>query len=249
MKFFTGCVCAAALVLAVPADAQMRSQALMRSPYTAVSDLEGPYGPPELPPPPRYGYGSGYSYDEAPGLLPPTEIYAVLRENGFSPLGVPRLRGHVYTIAAIDRRGDDGRLVIDARDGQILRFVPADGFGPASDRGEADLYEAQGAVPAPTMIRGGPPRPPAPIPHVASRGVPLPKAAPARGGTPVAAAGPVTSEPAPRPVSPPQRSAAVQPGQAEVAGPPAAAASTVGQAKPAPMILPTQEMPAVQGLD
>ena len=28
-----------------------------------------------------------------PTLLPATEVYTVLRENGFSPLGIPRLRG------------------------------------------------------------------------------------------------------------------------------------------------------------
>jgi hypothetical protein len=227
MKFFAGCMTAAALVLAVPADAQMSSQGSMRLPYTAVSDLDAPYGPPELPPPPRYGYGSGYSYDEAPGLLPPTEIYAVLRENGFSPLGVPRLRGNVYTIAAIDSQGDDGRLVIDARDGRILRFVPADGMGPASDGGIVEPYGSRGALSPPTLIRGGPPRPPAPIPHGASRNVPLPKAAPPRGT--LAAARPIATEPAPQPAQP-QQSAAMQ-------------------ARPAPTILPTQEMPAVQGLD
>ena len=224
MKFFTGCVAAAALVLAMPADAQV----LTRSPYTAVSDLDGPYGPPELPPPPRYSYGSGYSYDEVPGLLPPTEIYAVLHDNGFSPLGVPRLRGSVYTVAASGPRGDDGRLVIDARNGRIVRFVPVYGMGPAGNQGPADPYEAQGAVPPPTLIRGGPPRPPAPIPHVASR-VPLPKAAPPRGETALAAAKPAASEPVARPAPP-------------------AAAATVSQAKPSP-ILPTQDMPPVQGLD
>ena len=64
-----------------------------------------------------------------PGLLPLTEVYAVLRENGFSPLGIPRLRGFVYTIAVIDRGGEDGRLVIDARNGRIIRFMPAYGMG------------------------------------------------------------------------------------------------------------------------
>ncbi len=34
-------------------------------------------------------------------------------------------RGFVYTIAVIDRGGDDGRLVIDARNGRIIRFMPA----------------------------------------------------------------------------------------------------------------------------
>jgi len=31
----------------------------------------------------------------------------------------------VYTIAVMDRRGDDGRLVINARNGRIIRFMPA----------------------------------------------------------------------------------------------------------------------------
>src|SRR6516165_4206552 len=138
MKLFTGCVAAAALVLAASAaEAQVLANGWPRGPYTAVSDFNGPYGPPEAPPPRSYGYG--YERGPAPTLLPAEEVYAVLRENGFSPLGIPRLRGNVYTIAVIDRRGDDGRLVIDARDGRILRFVPAfgPGFGmePAYDEG------------------------------------------------------------------------------------------------------------------
>jgi hypothetical protein len=256
MKFFTGCVAAAALALvANAAEAQVAANGAARGAqgsYVAVSDFDGPYGPPEAapPPPPRYGYG----YDErgpGPALLPATEVYAVLRDNGFSPLGIPRLRGAVYTIAVIDRRGDDGRLVIDARDGRILRFMPtADAYGmaPAYEERAVAPYGPQSALPPPTAIRGGPPRPPASIPHVASRAVPLPKAAPLRGETPVAAAKPAASEPAPQqaqaPVAQPaQQTAAAQPKPAE------AAASTVGQVKPAPTILPTQDMPAAQGLD
>ncbi len=39
-------------------------------------------------------------------LLPPQEVYTVVRESGFSPLGMPRQRGFVYTIAVIDRGGE-----------------------------------------------------------------------------------------------------------------------------------------------
>ena len=134
MKFFTGCVAAATLALvATAAEAQVPANGAARGAYVAVSDFDGPYAPPEAAPPPRYGYGYGYEErGPAPALLPSTEVYAVLRENGFSPLGIPRLRGSVYTIAVIDRRGDDGRLVIDARDGRILRFMPAaDAYGMA----------------------------------------------------------------------------------------------------------------------
>jgi hypothetical protein len=254
MKFFTGCVVSATLVLAVSAaDAQVLANGPVRGPYVGVSDFDGPYGPPEAPPP-RYGYGSGYGYgyEQAPGLLPPAEVYAVLRENGFSPLGIPRLRGAVYTISVIDRRGDDGRLVIDARDGRILRFVPAFGpgfgMGPAYDEGAVAPYGPQGALPPPTLIRAGVPRPPASIPHVASRSVPIPKAAPPRAETPVATAKPVSSEPAPH-AQATQQAAAVQAKPAEVAATPPAAAPTVGQSRPAPTILPTKEMPAAQGLE
>lgn len=252
MKFFTGCVAAAALALAATAaQAQVPASGISGGTMIAVSDFDGPYGPGEAapPPPPRYGYGYGYEdRGPAPALLPATEVYAVLRENGFSPLGIPRLRGAVYTIAVIDRRGDDGRLVIDARDGKILRFMPAaDAYGMAPPYEEPPVasYRPQSALPPPTMVRGGPPRPPASIPHVASRTVPLPRAAPSRAEMPVAAAKP--AGPMSQQAQPAQQTAAVQAKPAEAA--PQAAAPTVVQAKPSATILPTQEMPAAQGLD
>ena len=128
MKFSTGWAALAALFFAVPAANGQGAPNGVGAPYTAASDFDGPYAamPPEAPAP-RYGYG--------PSLLPATEVYTVLRENGFSPLGIPRLRGSVYTIAVIDRRGGDGRLVIDARDGRIVRFLPARGIGFDDMRG------------------------------------------------------------------------------------------------------------------
>jgi hypothetical protein len=255
MKFFTGCVAAATLALAVTAaQAQVPTSGIAGGAVMAVSDFDGPYAPPEAapPPPPRYGYGYGYEErGPAPELLPSTEVYAVLRDNGFLPLGIPRLRGSVYTIAVIDRRGDNGRLVIDARDGRILRFMPAaDAYGmaPAYDEPTVAPYSPQSALPPPTVVRSGPPRPPAAIPHVASHTVPLPKAAPRRGETPVVGAKPV--EPTPQQAQAPQQAQPTQQTAAAMQAKPAeAAAPTVGQAKPAPTILPTQEMPAAQGLD
>ncbi|AWM04477.1 hypothetical protein [Bradyrhizobium amphicarpaeae] len=268
MKFFTGCVAAATLVLAVSAGhrqvlAQVPANGIARGAVIPVSDFDGPYAPGYAAPPmrPRYGqgynqgygynqdYGYNYGYDErGPALLPSTEVYAVLRESGFSPLGIPRLRGSVYTIAVIDRRGDDGRLVIDARDGRIIRFMPAaDAYGmaPAVEEPAIGSYGPQSALPPPTVIRSGPPRPPALIPHVASRTVPLPRAAPPRGQTPVAVK---PAEPVTQQAQAPTAQSAQQAATA-AAKPAEAAASTVGQARSAPAILPTQEMPAVQGLD
>jgi hypothetical protein len=71
MKFFTGCMAAATLALAAnAAQAQVPASGIYGGAKIAVSDFDGPYGPPEAaPPPPRYGYG----YEErgpAPALLP-----------------------------------------------------------------------------------------------------------------------------------------------------------------------------------
>lgn len=235
MRLLTGCVVAVLALAATSAAAQVTTPVPVGGTVIAVSDFDGPYAPSPPPLPPRYGYGTD---EPAPGplLLPAIEVYAVLRENGFSPLGIPRLRGGVYTIAAIDRRGDDGRLVIDARNGRILRFlraVDAYGMAPPSNQPAVIPAEPSAALPPPTLVRGGPPRPPAPIPHVAGRSVPLPKAAPLRSDGPLPQA------------QPSQQTAAVaKPAEAAPGG-----AATVGQAKPAPTILPTQEMPAAQGLD
>jgi len=242
-------ISAGLLLAATAANAQGAApQDVSRAGYTATSDLSGPYAD-APPPPPRVIYGApnygndGYGPEYGgygPPLLPPREVYAVLRENGFSPLGAPRLRGLFYSISAIDRRGDDGHLLIDARDGRIVRFVPADRFsGYGGYRG--GYYGAPPPRPSYGPLEpmsGLDARPPAA--KMASRtpsSVPVPRAAPTR----PAIEQPVAAKPAPAPA---QRSAAIQVKPAETQ--PAAPA----QAKPAaPVIQATQPMPKVQGLE
>jgi hypothetical protein len=261
MKLFSGWVMSAGLVLmAGAANAQMLAPYdAGRSPYAAVSDIDGPYA--AMPPdeaPPRTG----------PMLLPAREVYTVVRENGFSPLGIPQQRGLFYTIAVIDRGGADGWLVIDARDGRIVRLMRADRMGDNVNGELTQQYGAVGPQPPVTNVRGGP-RPPAPIPHVASRtpSVPLPKAAPLRADEPKALAAKPAAEPAqpfeaaqpsvPRqpveaaqPSQPAQQSAAVQVKPPATETTPQAAAPASVEAKPAATpIQPTQEMPKVQGLE
>lgn len=236
MKLFTTWVVSAGLVLAATAaDAQVLApHGAGSSGYTAVSDVNGPYAAvPEGAPVPGYG----------PTLLPAPEVYTVLRENGFSPLGAPQLRGVVYTIAVIDRRGADGRLVIDARTGRIVRFMPAYRMG-GNLNDDLNITDAPvGSLPPVSHVRG-PPRPPLSIPRVASRtpSVPMPKSSPR-----TAEPAPLAAQPAPEPV---QRSAATQPKPADAqAAAPAAVAPAAVEAKPAPQIQPTQAMPKAQGLD
>ncbi len=239
MKLFTGWAISAGLVFAaVSANAQGAPQTGGRPGYEAASDFSGPYeaGPPNAPVqgPPIQGQG--------PILLPPQEVYSVLRESGFLPLGIPRLHGFFYTIAVVDRRGEDGRLVIDARDGLIVRFVPAYRMGSNFNGGMAAPYPPAGRLPPISDLRG-PPQPPASVPKLASRtpAVPIPKAAPPR---------PADDKPIAEKPQPSQQSAAVV---AKPVEPPPAlpqAPPPVAAAKPAaPQILPTQPMPQVQGLD
>src|SRR6185436_6021470 len=144
MKLFTGSLAAGLVLLAGSAQAQAPGR------YVAASDFDAPYAvaPPPVPGP-SYGpqYVPGPHYGVGPGLLPSTEVYSVLRDNGFSPLGIPRLRGFVYTIAAIDRGGADGRLIIDARNGRIIRFLPAYRMGGDN------YYEEQSALHGPFMAQ------------------------------------------------------------------------------------------------
>ena len=258
MKLFTGWVLAAGLAFgATAAEAQVVGP-------SRVSDFGGPYldapyrsnpyyAPPPAevaPPPQRYGYG-GYGPGYAPGyapaaLVPPHEVYNIIREAGFSPLGIPQQRGFIYTIAVIDRGGEDGRLVIDARSGRILRFVPAWQNGASYEGARNSAYGPPGPLP-PSAHLGSGPRPPASVPKVASRSVPVPKPSPLA-SKPASEPAKPTAE-APKPASEPQSQ------QAAVAQtkPADAAPATVGQApaeaRSVPTIKPTQDMPKAQGLE
>ncbi len=263
MKLFTGWVVSAGLIFTA-ATAHAQGATLLEigalplttakalsdtavAAVTTVSDVAGPYAamPPETPAP---GYGYGYG----PTLLPPQEVYTVVRENGFSPLGAPRQRGLFYVISVVDRGGDDGRLVIDARNGRIVRFVPGYRTGYNSS-GEVPVVYGTGVAALPPMSNArGVPRPPASVPQVASRTtpVPLPKASPLD-VKPLAPKlftdKPATDKPASAPA---QQSAAVQAKPADAPPAPQAAAPAAVEAKPAaPQILPTQEMPKAQGLE
>jgi hypothetical protein len=269
MKAFKGWTISVGLLLAATAaNAQGAAPQDPSQPrYLAASDFSGPYA--DVAPGPvvraPQGYGPQVGPQVGPGpseygppLMPPTEVYAVLRENGFSPLGAPRLRGLFYSISAIDRRGDDGRLVIDGRDGRIVRFVPADRFsGLGGYGGYGDSYYG-GAPrrpygPLEPMTRLDAPRPPGALPpKIASRmpqSVPMPQAAPSRlGEARLGEKRPADAKPLAdklTPAAPMQQSAAVQAKPADVAP----SAAPVEVKPPAPAIQATQPMPKVQGLE
>ena len=232
-------------------------------PYTAVSDVAGPYVgmPPEAPPRYEPGYGRyepGYG-PGAPGygLMPPRKFTRSCATAGFRRSASRTSAVCFYTISVIDRRGDDGRLVIDARNGRIIRFMPAYRMGDNfNDEPPAVIYGPPGR-PLPPMppLSGLRERPPAPVPRMASRtpAVPLPKAPPPHA---VEVRPELKPEIKPDPrltaakpaAEPSQQSAAVQSAPADVPLKPPPAVPIVTP-KPAPELQPTQPMPKAQGLD
>ncbi|RTL51858.1 MAG: hypothetical protein EKK40_10150 [Bradyrhizobiaceae bacterium] len=185
-------------------------------------------------------------------LVAPDQIAAMLRSTGFSLLGPINRRGWVYTAAVLNRRGDDGRIIIDARTGAIIRFLPAFSINERTDRELTTLYGPPGPpMPPPSAEIYHAPRPPAkaPKPKLASRtpsSVPLPHAPPpARPGmAPAPAAAAPTKPPVIAAAPEAAKPAETQPAEAKPAAPPPA------PAKPAEVELkPTQDMPPMQTLE
>jgi hypothetical protein len=213
MRLFVGWAVAAGMMAATTAAMAQSAPPPHQAGVAPVSDIGGPYA--AMPPGPA-------NQPAGPSLLPPQEVYTVLRDYGYAPLGAPRQRGSVYSIAVVDPRGEEGRLVIDARNGRVVRFVPSYAVAYGAPFGDARRA----------------PRPPASVPHVASRSVPLPKAMPPRAVAEPKPAAPVAATPAPE-----QRSAAA----AQAPAAPSTSPPVVD--KPQVQILPTQDMPNAQGLN
>jgi hypothetical protein len=101
------------------------------------------------------------------GLMQPFEINKIVRDAGFTPLGLPQREGTTYVLRAIDSRDILMRVVIDARSGAINavnRFVPA---RPGGVIGMMPPDGAQGSL-------RSVPGPPLPPPRKASPYEPLP---------------------------------------------------------------------------
>ncbi len=220
--------------------------------YSQRPYAPGPYGSGSYAAIPRGRYER--SALAARPMLPPEQVVTVLRSSGYSPLGRIMQRGWIYTVAALDRNGEDGRLIIDARTGQIMRFIPAQ----AVDERMMAVYGPPGPPPVADARydtrRGGlldlrhAPRPAVSVPKTAKR--PGQKAA-----SKIASPAPAGTAASPQTASPAQQAAAPAAG-ASVAAKPVAenrSATTVGSATAAtPSTLklwPTQAMPDVQPLE
>jgi hypothetical protein len=58
------------------------------------------------------------------GVVPPSEIAAIVREEGFDPISRPVLQGRYYVLRALDRAGIELRIVVEARIADIVSVRP-----------------------------------------------------------------------------------------------------------------------------
>ena len=213
---------------------------------------------------PRVIYGSQAHFGPPPGYAPPDgalpsyEVAAILRSAGFLPLGGPARRGGFYVVAAVHPRGDDGRVVIDAYSGRIVRFVPAADVTSVSRGDEMRLVYQGPTFPPPDGARPAPPPPPAiaarPVapPLSSMRGVPRPPRSVPNVASRSPSSGPVTPKPRPQAAPDKPDTAQAPPVPAPVDSKPAAASPPLApkpQAEKTPAVQPTKPLPPVQTME
>jgi hypothetical protein len=182
----------------------------------------GPGAPPLYEPP---GYVRAEPLPD--DALLPREVVGILRSTGFSPLSPPLRRGRFYQVAVIDPNGEDGQVTLDALSGRLVRFVPTDMIG----RSMASYPPPRPYVPA----RRSGPRPPMPLPGIASREV-TPAPMPA-----------VRPPAAPQPNA--QTASAATASSSTKSAEPVEIKPSFGKPADGPALLPLKPMPPAQGFD
>lgn len=66
----------------------------------------------------------------APDVLPPHEIVTIVRSAGLNPIDRPVRRGMTYVFRAIGARGQEMRVTVDARYGDVMSVAPVANVAP-----------------------------------------------------------------------------------------------------------------------
>lgn len=105
----------------------------------------------------------------AADVIPPYEVFTIIRSVGLRPLGRPHHRGRFYIVNAVDARGEEVRVVVDAYAARVVSIRPLD-RQTAAEYDYPPVYRRNdfGSPPAPgpRMIEADPRYlPPAPVPR------------------------------------------------------------------------------------
>jgi hypothetical protein len=102
----------------------------------------------------------------AADVIPPYEVFTVIRSMGLRPLGRPHYRGRFYVVHAVDPRGAEVHVVVDAYAARVVSVRPLDRQAATDDPRFYRRYDS-GPPPAagPRVIERDPRYvPPAPVP-------------------------------------------------------------------------------------
>ncbi len=93
-----------------------------------------------------------------PGMLPASEVAAVVRSAGFVPISPAMRRGNSYVLRASAPDGREVRVIVGARNGEIVSASPVVAAAPAGERlgpgGAADIPK-RAAARCPRRRAGG----------------------------------------------------------------------------------------------
>jgi hypothetical protein len=174
--------------------------------------------------PPTGAAGAAERAARAPSVLPPYEIVAIVRSAGLNPLSRPSRRGMNYLLRAIDQGGQEVRVVVDGRLGEVIAVTPVAYGGREIDPMRPSVYDSGPPVYeiGPPVYRTAPPavideEPEPPVYRRATPVVPAPIAAPPREREVVIV--PPPSAPATKAVPPAPRAPSAAPRAVTVAPP------------------------------
>jgi hypothetical protein len=123
----------------------------------------------------------------APSVLPPHEILTIVRSAGLNPVSRPARRGVNYLLRAVDEGGQEVRVVVDGRIGEVITVTPVTYGGREIDPTQPSVYDS--GPPAyetrPPVSRAAPPiiieeEPEPPVYRRAAPVVPAPVVPPPR---------------------------------------------------------------------
>lgn len=93
----------------------------------------------------------------AADIVPPYEVFTVIRSMGMRPLGRPHYRGRFYVVHAVDRRGEEVRVMVDARAARVVSVRPFDRQAAIEYDGPVyRRYDSGPLGPAPRVIESEP---------------------------------------------------------------------------------------------
>jgi hypothetical protein len=75
-------------------------------------------------------------------ILPAHEVVTSLQSAGFTPLTSPSLRGTNYVLRAIDDEGQEVRVVVDARRGEVISATPVPYGARQFDLSRPSVYDS-----------------------------------------------------------------------------------------------------------